>query len=60
MTVTYGNDSMDVDFAGQMEDGDEEEHGSKKKKKSQEESTMASREYGKRGKPLRGAASDDD
>jgi RED-like protein N-terminal region len=56
----YGDDSMDVDFAGQMEDGDEEEHGSKKKKKSQEESTMASREYGKRGKPLRGAASDDD
>jgi hypothetical protein len=56
----YGDDSMDVDFAGQMEDDDEEELGSKKKKKSQEESTMALREYGKRGKPLRGAASDED
>jgi hypothetical protein len=50
----YGEDGMDVDFAGQLEDGDEDD--SKKKKKTNEESTMASREYGKRGKPLKDAA----
>lgn len=49
----YGEDGMDVDFAGQMED--EEDDGTKKKKKK-EESTMASREYGKRGKPLKDTA----
>jgi hypothetical protein len=43
----YGDDGMDMDFAGQCDDDDE----TTKKKGKGEESTMASREYGKRGKP---------
>ena len=50
----YGEDDMDVDFAGQLED--DEEGDTNKKKKKKEESTMASREYGKRGKPLKDMA----
>ena len=49
---------MDVDFAGQL--GDEDEDDSKKKKKTKEETTMASREYGKRSKPLKETALDDE
>ena len=49
----YGDDGMDADFAGQMED--EEDVGTKKKK-NKDESTMASPEYGKRGKSLKETA----
>ena len=57
----YGEDGMDVDFAGQLEDGDDDDNKagvatSKKKKnkqaKGEESTTMAMREYGKRGKPM--------
>jgi hypothetical protein len=44
----YGEDDMDVDFAGQLED--EEEGDTNKKKKKKEESTLASRDYGKRNR----------
>jgi hypothetical protein len=56
----YGDDGMDMDFAGQCEDDDDGETTKKKKKGKGEESTMASKEYGKqRGKPPKEATLED-
>lgn len=47
----YGDDVIDADFAGQMEDDEDDgKDGKKKKKKSGEETTMASLEYGRKEK----------
>lgn len=55
----YGEDGMDVDFSGQCEGDDDHDDDKKKKKKKGDETTTASREYGKRGKPMRDGVTED-